>query len=82
MEHLSIFLGGSSGALSLPQIDVVWAVAPVAAQQGGPWPPHTLSRPSGSCPRIVVMTQNKAQQRRGVFGSRGSPRGDVACIVW
>lgn len=65
MEHLSICLGGSSGALSLAQIDVIWAVAPVAAQQGGPWPPHTLSGPSGSCPRIVVMTQNKAKRRGG-----------------
>lgn len=44
---------GSSGALSLPQIDVVWAVAPVAAQQGGPrassHPPKTLRLLSQDC---------------------------------
>lgn len=40
-EHLSIGLGGSGGALPLQQIDVLWAVAPITAHQGGPWL-HTL----------------------------------------
>lgn len=41
---------GSSGALSLPQIDVVWAVAPVAAQQGASsHPPKTLRLLSQDC---------------------------------
>lgn len=75
-EHLSICLGGSSGALPLQLIDVVWAVAPITDHQGGPWP-HTLSRPSVFCPRIALMTQ-KEQGQPGAWGaSGGSPKGDT-----